>query len=553
MQLRDYQSRCVEAVFSAFEEYNSALVVKATGTGKTVTFGHIANRFIKNGKRVMVIAHRDELIQQAAEKMEMITGHRPDIEKAESYATTCGTMYEPSPIVIASIQSLISGRGDYRRMHRFDPDSFSLIIVDECHHAVSSSYLHVIEHFKQNGKQKILGVTATPDRSDEMALGRVFETVAYEYSIIDAIEDGYLVPIKQYCVTINSLNFDRVGTTAGDLNGADLAREMEYEKTMHEMALSTIEAAGDRKSIVFASSVSQAQRMAEIFNRYSAGSAFVIHAKTDEEERREMIGAFRDGRFQFFVNVGIAVEGFDVPDVRCIVMGRPTKSRSLYAQMMGRGTRPQAEAIDGLETAESRKRAIENSEKPDCLCLDFVGNCTKHRIIHAADVLGGDYPDEVVDLAKRELERSKKPEAVSDGLKKAERRLREQREQEEAARRSGIKAEVEYTAVEHSIYEFFGVPYVRTKGWDVGKKITSRQKAVIEKAGFDPDRMSYAQAKAALNGIFRRMDSGLCTYRQAKWLEKMGYENAKWIKFSEASAIISSIIGNRSRRTFKIR
>ena len=496
----------------------------------------------------MVIAHRDELIQQAAEKMEAITGYKPDIEKADSFAPT-KSMFDPSPIVVASVQTLISGRGDFRRMHRFDPDNFDLLIVDECHHAIAASYRNVLNHFKQNPNHKLLGVTATPDRTDEQALGQVFETVAFEYSILDAIGDGYLVPVNQQCITIDSLNFDEMRTTAGDLNGADLARVMEYESNLHAVASPTMEIVGDRKSIVFTSSVAHAQRLAEIFNRHNPNCAIVVHGKTDEDERREKVSAFRRGDYQYLCNCGVFLEGFDVPDVSCIVMARPTKSRSLYSQMAGRGTRPIASAIDNLETADERKKAIENSAKPNLLVLDFVGNSTKHHIIHATDVLGGDYSDEVIELAQRSLEKANTPRPVIDELQKAERKLREQREQKEAKRRRHVTAKAEYTATTKNIYDWFEVPFVRSRGWDEGKQISDRQREVLEKAGFNPDKMEYGQAKNALIRIFHRMENNLCTYRQAKALERMGYTDTKNITFAEASAIISQRFGNNKEFT----
>lgn len=535
MILRDYQAKCVDAVMESLQDHRSTLVVKPTGTGKSVTFGFAANRFIDRG-RVMVIAHREELLEQAAEKLHKITGYRPDIEKAESYAATGETLVEHSPIVVASVQSLISGKDDWRRVHRFNPYEFSLIIVDEAHHSVSQSYVECIRHFQQNPKLKVLGVTATPDRADEAALGRVYEDVAFEYSITDAIADGWLVPIRQRLVHVESIDYSGVKTTAGDLNGADLERVLTIEKNLHGMAVPTLEICGDKKSIVFAVTVSQAERLAEILNRYRENSAIIVHGKTPYEERKEKTRAFRDGEYQFFVNVGIATEGFDVPDVQCIVMGRPTKSRSLYSQMLGRGTRPLTGLVDALATADERRAAIEASDKPEMLVVDFVGNSGRHEIVHAADVLGGDYEDEVVELAKREM--AKSPQRIDEALLAAEKQLRAQRERAEAARRARITAKVQYAAQTKDIAVWYDVPYVRDKAFYQEKTLSDKQIAVLERAGFVVEEMSYARAKAALVQIFKRMNNGLCSYKQAKLLEKWGYKNTKDITKQEASEII---------------
>lgn len=541
MKLRDYQSECVDSVMESFKTHTAALVVAATGSGKTVTFGHITKRFVDRG-RVMVVAHRDELIAQAAEKMHIITGHRADVEKAESYAQT-DALYEPSPIVVASVQTLISGKDDWRRMHRFDPNDFSLLIIDEAHRAVADSYVETINHFRKNPNLKVLGVTATPDRADEAALGRVFDDVAYEYNVIQAINDGWLVPIRQQIVSVDSIDYSGVRTTAGDLNGADLARVLEIEETLHGMAVPSLEICGDRKSIVFASTVAQAQRLSEILNRYKPDSAGMVHGKTADDERREKIASFRRGDYQFFVNVGIATEGFDVPDVHCIVMGRPTKSRALYSQILGRGTRPLTGIVDPHETPELRRAAIAASDKPEMLVLDFVGNSGKHNIIHAADVLGGDYEDEVVELAKREM--AKLPMLVGDALIEAEKKLRELREAADQKRRENVKAKVSYTTQStKNIDEWFEVPYVREKAFYQDKHLSDRQLAVLERAGFNPAGLSYGKQKAALIQIFKRMDKKLCSYKQAKCLERFGYKDTKNITMADASAILDAKFGN---------
>lgn len=549
MLLRDYQRRCVDAVMDSFQKNNTTLVVKPTGCGKTHVFSHVAKLFADRGERVIVIAHRDELISQAKDKLEAITGRVCEVEKADSYVQT-GGFYGASPIVVASVQSLISGRGDFRRMHRFVPDDFSLMIVDEAHHAVATSYISTINHFRQNPKLKVLGVTATPDRADEAALGRVFQDVAFEYSIIDAIEDGWLVPIKQQCVDVDTLDFSNVSTTAGDLNGADLARVMEFEENLHGIAVPSLEICGDRKSIVFTVTIHQAERLAEIFNRYKPNSALVVHGKTPEDERREKVAAFRRGDYQFFCNVGVATEGFDVPDVHCIVMGRPTKSRALYSQMLGRATRPLSGLVDGRESSEERRHAIEFSDKPEMVVVDFVGNSGKHHIVHAADVLGGDYEDEVVELARRDMERQ--PKRVVDALKEAEKKLREAQERATEAKRRNIKAQVTYNSSTKMINEWFEVPFVRDKGYYSEKQLSEKQIATLERNGFVPHEMNYGQAKAALIRIFHRMDNRLCTYKQAKLLEKFGYTNTKSMTFADASSLLNTETAKRGWGTKRI-
>lgn len=227
MILRDYQERSIKGIFHAFVQFDSTLLVLPTGTGKTCVFAELIRRV--QPQRVMVLAHRQELISQAREKIEAIAGVECEIEMADMVAAT--SMFGRSPVVVSTVQTQISGGTGTERMRRFDPMEFGLLIIDEAHHAASSSYRRIIAHYRQNPNLKVLGVTATPDRTDELALGEIFESVAFDYEIIDAIHGGYLVPIDQQFVTVSDLDFSRVRTTAGDLNGADLAALMEQERT----------------------------------------------------------------------------------------------------------------------------------------------------------------------------------------------------------------------------------------------------------------------------------------------------------------------------------
>ena len=224
MKLRPYQQETVENVLAAIDDGKpSALVVLPTGTGKTVTFAEIIRRVIeKTGKRVMVIAHREELIRQAADKIQVITGEQPDIEMAGERADI--GMFHRANVVVASKDTLQG-----KRLARFKPDDFALLVTDEAHHGVAQTYLTIYNHFKGVFH---LGVTATPDRTDEEALGQVFSTVAYDYELPDAIKDGYLCPIRQRSVEVHGLDYSRVRTTAGELNGRDLAEVLSNEQVM---------------------------------------------------------------------------------------------------------------------------------------------------------------------------------------------------------------------------------------------------------------------------------------------------------------------------------
>lgn len=332
INLRDYQRHAADAIVESFKDNDSALVVMPTGCGKTVLFSEIINRFQPN--KAMVIAHREELIFQAKEKIERCTGLKSNIEMGQFRADTNWGLFGMSQVVISTVQTQNSGD----RLLNFKPEDFGLLVIDEAHHCTSPTYRKIIDYYRQNPRLKVLGVTATPDRADEEALGQIFETVAFDYEILDAIKDGWLVPVEQQMVEVDGLDFSSVRTTAGDLNGADLAEIMEFEKNLHGIADPTIKIVGDRRTLVFTASVAQAERLCEIFNRHRAGCSAFVCGKTQKDDRRRIISDFDHGKIQFMVNCGVFTEGWDDKaidemGVQVIAIARPTKSRALYAQM----------------------------------------------------------------------------------------------------------------------------------------------------------------------------------------------------------------------------
>ncbi len=298
IKTRAYQVEALEGIRTQLEANNSTLLVMATGLGKTIVFAQTVKEYMEWG-RVMVLAHREELISQAWRQLKAVTGCEADVEMADYRANSYGAFR--SRIVVSTIQTQVAGMAGKGRMTKFDPNEFNLIVVDEAHHSAAKSYKRVIEYYRQNPDLKVLGVTATPDRADEKALGQIFETVAYEYGIREGIEDGWLVPIRQQSVYVEGLDYSSVRTTAGDLNGADLARVLEFEETLHRIASPTIELCGDKKTLVFAASLAQAERLTEILNRHKSGSAKWVHGGTPKEVRRDLFPEYANGGFQYLV------------------------------------------------------------------------------------------------------------------------------------------------------------------------------------------------------------------------------------------------------------
>lgn len=543
MQLRPYQQEAYDCTLAVFEKTDAALCVMATGLGKTIFFAHIANHFLKTG-RVMVLAHRAELIYQAQDKMKIITAIEADVEKGDEWATQ--SKWVQSEIVVSTIQTQVAGR-DGGRMNRFDPNEFSLLVIDEAHHAPAETYKRVIDYYTKNPNLKVLGVTATPDRTDKKAMGQIFNEVAYSYDIEDGIEDGWLVPVEIHSKFLDYLDYSEVGTIAGELNGKDLANVLENEEVPHGFVDGIMEYAGDKKTLVFAATVAQAEMMTEIFNRPSRkpGSARLVTGKTPTEIRSQTFSDFTKSKFQYLVNVGVATEGFDEPTIECIALARPTKSRSLFTQMLGRGTRTLVGIVDGIDDAIERREAIAGSKKPSILVIDFVGNSGKHKLISPADILGGKYADDVIELAKENAAATGKPANVATELQQAEREIAKRAaDREEAAFRDQIKLRAHFSTAKVNPFEVLDINPTRETSWHKGKMPSQKQLDFLHKKGVDTDGMTLTHAKQMIDTLFKRQKTGKATFKQTKLLQKKGIDTAN-ITFEKAGKMISQLANNR--------
>lgn len=512
--------------------------------GKTIVAAHLIGSRVEHG-RVMFIAHREELIFQARDRIERVSGTAPSVEMAEMYSDERG-MYGKSLVVVSSVQTQCRGR-----MDRFDPNEFSLLVIDEAHHATADTYRRTIDHYRKNSNLRVLGLTATPDRYDEEALGQVFEHVSFDYEILDAIHDGWLVPIQQKFVSVDGLDYSGVHTVANDFNQGELAAVLEDEDILHRMAIPTMEIAGDRKTLVFAASVAHAGLLTDILNRYKPDSAFVITGKTDKDERRALLDAYRSNKFQFMINVGVATEGFDMPDVEIVVMGRPTKSRALYAQMCGRATRPLTGLVDDADSAELRRERIEYSEKPNMLVLDFVGNSGRHKLMTTADILGGRYSDREIDRANQIIAAGEEAD-TKRALDKAKKLIEhEDKEAAQRERRKPIRATANYGTVNVDPFEMLDIVPHAERAWNGGRLATEKQVALLEKFGLsEPEKLSFDRASQLINELIRRREEQRCTFKQAKILRRYGY--GAELSFAEASAKIDAIAKNGWRRPAEV-
>lgn len=441
--LRPYQIACKHAILESLFRHQSTLVEMATGLGKTVIFSHVAHEW---PGRVLVIAHRDELIRQAAEKIQHITGDQVAVEMGRERAED--SLYG-TKVTVASIQTLARAS----RRSRFHPDHFSLIIIDEGHHAAAITYREVLAHFPG---AKRLFVTATPKRGDDVALESICESVAFQYGIEPAIEDGWLVPVRQTVVKVEGLDFSKARTVAKDFNAGDLERILTEEAPLHSMVSSAHQLIGPSQALWFCVSVAHAKATANVLARYAGQDAVAfLSGDTPKEERVAVVKQYKLGNIQHLLNCALFLEGFDAPNTAAIVMGRPTKSLSLYMQVLGRGTRTLPGIVDGdhLNTPEARREAIALSDKPFMNVIDFAGNAGKHKIIQAADVLGGKYAPAEREYAKETIEQEGRSSVgLNEALERAKRELELLDEQQQ--RRRAIVAKASYTTREVS-------PFVR--------------------------------------------------------------------------------------------
>lgn len=562
MRLRYYQEDTISGVEKAFSRVRSTLVQLPTGCGKTVVFNEIARRYTETMRRTLILAHRDELITQAATSLERATGIRAAIEKAEraeAHETVPLLLEAGAPgvgpdgkplVVVGSVQSMV------RRLDKFKPDHFDLVVVDECHHAAARTYRVIIDHF---ANAKVLGVSATPERADKVALGAVFDDVAFQYEIADAISDGWLVPIHQQVVKTEHLDLSKVRTTAGDLNLGDLEVAMTQTDLLHEIAGPTVELSGDRQGIVFAVTVEHAYLLAEaireqVVDRWRTlgrgepppNIVSALDGTSDQDERRAVLEAYRRGEVQFLVNVSLFVEGTDLPSVGVVVMASPTKSRSRYAQMIGRGTRPLPGIVDAFpERAQSpeRRSAIALSPKTHVLVIDFTENSGKHKLISAADVLAGNYSEPELAMAKSMLARHEVKD-ILEALRRARAKIKEM----EALRAQARKGYTAVTVDPFDPFDVFGVE----KGSTSGPRLNDKQRRALTEYGVENvDRLDVVQAAALLKTIVDRKASGLCDFKQIRTLMRRGKvkaDRAVGLSHTEAASLIAKLAKNNWKR-----
>lgn len=511
MELRPYQKEAKAAVFSQWESgVKRTLLVLPTGCGKTIVFAKTTEDLVKNGERVLILAHRGELLSQAADKIEKATGLKSATEKAEE--TCLGSWYR---VVVGSVQSLMRES----RLSRFPKNYFGTIIIDEAHHAISDGYQRVLEHFDE---AKLLGVTATPDRSDMKNLGQVFESLAYEYTLPQAIKEGYLSPIKAMTIPL-TLDLSGVSMQSGDFKASDL--DSALDPYLYQIADEMVKYCTERKTVVFLPLIKTSQKFRDILNEKGFRAAEV---NGGSEERTELLQDFESGKYNVLCNSMLLTEGWDCPSVDCIIVLRPTKSRGLYCQMVGRGTR----LCEGKE---------------DLLLLDFLWHTERHELCRPAHLIC-----QSEEVAKKMTKNMEENTAVAFDIEEAEEKASSdvvaEREQSLAKQlaemRSRKRKLVDPLQFEMSIQAEDLSNYVPSFGWEMAPP-SDKQKGALEKLGILPDEIDNAgKAQMILDRLNKRRMSGLTTPKQIRFLESRGFTHVGTWQFEHAKKLIDRIAAN---------
>ena len=508
MELRPYQSEAKAAVFTQWDKgARKTLVVLPTGCGKTIVFAKVAEECVRQGNRVLILAHRGELLEQAADKIKKSTNLGCATEKAEQ--SCLGSWFR---ITVGSVQSMQREK----RLSQFSDDYFNVIIIDEAHHCISDGYQKVLQHFPD---AKVLGVTATPDRGDMRNLGEFFESLAYEYTLPKAIREGYLSPIKAMTIPLQ-LDLSGVSIQSGDFKAGDIATAL--DPYLHQIADEMMKYCRDRKTVVFLPLVKTSQKFKEILNEKGFKAAEV---NGESKDRAEVLEAFDKGEYNVLCNSMLLTEGWDCPSVDCVIVLRPTKVRSLYSQMVGRGTR----LCEG---------------KSHLLLLDFLWHTERHELCHPADLIC-----EKKEVARKMTENLEETAGCPMDLEEAERKASEdviaEREESLAKQlqemRTRKKKLVDPLQFEMSIQAEDLSGYVPAFGWEMAPP-SDKQKQELEKRGILPDEIDNAgKENLILDRLHKRQEEGLTTPKQIRCLEKYGFQHVGTWTFEAGKNMIDRI------------
>ncbi len=428
LRLRPYQLEAQQAIVEARKRgFRAQLVSLATGLGKSVVIATLPELLeLRSTDVTLVVAHRDELVQQLVEKMK---AQNPDavvgVEKADVAAT------DDCSIIVATVQTLTGARLE-RFVTKFGR-RIALFVIDEAHHAAAPTYRAILDKILlKRPDALVIGFTATPYRGDGAQLSEIFPDIVYQMDARVAISEGYLVPVRSYAIA-TATDLDAVSSRAGDFVLGQLAEAVDND----ERNLAVLEAyktlLPGKKTLVFAASVEHARNIATLFIDAGIKAAFAS-GETKASEREAIVAGFRGSKIDVLVNCGLYLEGFDVPSIEAIINARPTKSTTLYTQVTGRGLRPLDEdafVVSSFPSADARREWLDRSRKPYATIVDIVDRVRRHQLVTLPTLWGlpaqidaqgrmisvvAEQYEELFRRSPREAARARSAEAIESAL-----------------------------------------------------------------------------------------------------------------------------------------
>lgn len=532
--LRQYQADGITSIAEGFKDWDvkRQLGVLATGGGKTILFAALAKLEVESGGRVLILAHTDELLDQAIEKLKRSTGLKAAKEKSNQFASRF------DKVVVGSVQSL-----QRVRLTTWPKKHFSLIVVDEAHRSLADSYQNILKHFDA----KVVGVTATSDRGDKKALGNFYQRIAFDVGLLKLVREGWLVRplVKTMPVKIDLKGIKSKGTADGqDFDRMEVAHRI--SPYLDAIAAAIKVEAPNRKVILFLPSVETAQMMSDAMNRVGISCDSVDGDPARKEDRKRIINDYKAGKLQAICNMALLTEGFDHDAIDTLVILRPTKIRSLFAQMVGRGTRPlesMRQALADAPDAEARRKIIADSGKPHVTVLDFLWLYERHDLIRPASLVTSDpkvvremvgKDGDLIDLAR---------DAERDLLKKLEKEVRKN-ENRKSRVVDPLAMAAEMGDIELADYE----PETARDSMPP----SANHLRILEQNGVNTKLVTcFGHAQALASRILWRHKMGYCTIRQMHFLSKLGIECATMPKEEAYRLQQEKIAGWEAKRAQK--
>jgi len=501
MKLRDYQEAARDALLQGESEFRKQVCVMPTGSGKTVTFASIIDRKLPG--KTLVLAHRESLVEQAADKIWDTIKIEPGIEMAKQKADS------RNAVVVGSVQSMIN------RLDRYAPDHFDSVIIDECHHAIADSWQSVLNHFDDHAS--VFGFTATPNREGRVQIGSYFDNFTYEIGMRELIDKGHLAPIVLKALPVN-IDMRNVSSVAGDFHVGQTHQTL--VPYLQEIARNIKEHAAGRKTLVFLPLVETSRLFADICKDEGLNANWVSGSRHDRENVLKQFKKCDEG---VLANALLLTEGFDQPSIDCVAVLRPSRSTSFVQQCVGRGTRL-------------------HPGKKNLLLLDFLWHHEQHSLVRPANVFTDN--DAVADIMTRRSTEAVESELDMDVLERdavAERHA--SLEAAIAANRRRAAKTIDPVALSLAFNNLGAAEYQPTVDWH-RQPVTDKQKVLLKRQNIDVESVRDKGHAAKLIGmIMPRYNQKLATPKQVMFLRRHNYPNPEKATFSQASAFIGRKVG----------